>query len=355
MQLGIIGMPMVGKTTLFELLTGSKEKVSNQGKSNSGIAKVPDQRIDYLSNMYHPKKTTYAQLEIVDIPGLVPGADKGSAVFLDAVRKADALLHVVRVFESDNVPSLNNTIDPKRDIETIKYELLLADLDLVEKRIERINANKKKNQMLKELSLLEKLKDALSNEVPLSSVELDDEEESLIMNNYQFLTTKPILICLNIGENDLASGDYPQREEILSYIESCHYPVVEVAVNIEREIAELDGEEKQVFLDEMGIEVPGLEKIARSMYQRLNLISFFTVGEDEVKAWTIESGTPARKAAGKIHSDIERGFIRAEVVDYNDLVKHGTMTAVKENGLFRLEGKEYVVKDGDIIHFRFNV
>lgn len=355
MQLGIIGMPLVGKTTLFELLTGSKEKLGNQGKSNIGMAKIPDHRIDYLSDMYHPKKTTYAQLEIVDIPGLVPGAEKGAAVFLEAVRKADALLHVVRVFESDNVPSINNKIDPINDIETIKYELLLADLDLVEKRIERINSSKKKSQMLKELSLLERLKDALGNEIPLSSVEVDSEEESLIMNNYQFLTTKPILLCLNIGEDDLITKDYPGRSEILAYAESCQYPVAEVAVNIEREIAELEKDEKQIFLQEMGIEESGLVKIARSMYKRLNLISFFTVGEDEVKAWTIEEGTIARKAAGKIHSDIERGFIRAEVVDYNDLTTLGNMAAVKEKGLFRLEGKEYVVKDGDIVHFRFNV
>jgi ribosome-binding ATPase YchF (GTP1/OBG family) len=187
MQLGIIGMPLVGKTTLFELLTGSKEKIGNQGKSNIGMARIPDSRIDYLSDMYHPKKTTYAQLEIVDIPGLVPGAEKGAAVFLEAIRKADALLHVVRVFESDNVPSINNKIDPINDIETIKYELLLADLDLVEKRIDRINSSKKQNQMLKELSLLERLKEALGSEIPLSSVQFDDEEETLIINNYQFL------------------------------------------------------------------------------------------------------------------------------------------------------------------------
>lgn len=353
MQLGIIGMPLVGKTTIFELLTESK--ITTQGKNNIAMAKIPDQRIDRLSDMYHPKKTTYAQLEIVDIPGLVPGAEKGAAVFLDAVRRADALLHVVRVFDSDLVPSINNTINPIGDIETIKYELLLADLDLVEKRIERINSSKKKSQMLKELSLLERLQDALSNEIPLSSVDFNDDEESLIMNNYQFLTTKPIVLCLNVGENDLLQKNYSNRDKILEYADSCGYPVVELAANIEREIAELDSDEKEMFMKEMGIEESGIVKIARSMYRRLNLISFFTVGEDEVKAWTIEAGTIARKAAGKIHSDIERGFIRAEVVEYNDLVNLGSMTALKEKGLFRLEGKEYIVSDGDIVHFRFNV
>lgn len=348
-------MPLVGKTTLFELLTGIHDKGGSQSKANAGIAKVPDERIDYLAGVFKPKKTTYAQLELIDIPGLMPGAEKSASIFLDAVRKADALLQVVRLFEDDAVPYIYDSIDPIRDIETISYELLLSDLDLIEKRIDRINRNKKKSQMLKELQLLERFRDAIGDEKPISTVSINDPAEEEIMSTYQFLTNKPMLICLNLNENDIKTGDYPHREDIHRYAEEHKIPVVEVAANIEREIAELEPEEKEMFLEELGIKESGLVKISRSMYQRLGLISFFTVGEDEVKAWTIESGTNARKAASKIHSDIERGFIRAEVVDYQVFKDLGSMAAVKDKGLFRLEGKEYVVKDGEIVHFRFNV
>lgn len=350
MQLGIIGLPMSGKTTIFELLTESKDIKFSAGKTNTAIAKIPDNRVDFLSGLFQPKKTTYAQLEIVDIPGLVPGGEKSAAVFLDAVRKADALLHVVRAFRDE----INEDINPIRDIETVNYELLLADLDLIEKRIERINANKKKNQMLKELELLEKLKKALEEEKPLLSVELDGEEQEIV-NNYQFLTTKPVLVCLNVGEEVLGGSDYKDRKKISSYLADLGIPIIEVSANIEKEISELSGEEKELFMQEMGLTEPGIVKIARSMYERVGLISFFTVGEDEVKAWTIEKGTTAKKAAAKIHSDIERGFIRAEVIDYYALYEFKSIAAVKEKGLFRLEGKDYIVKDGDIIHFRFNV
>lgn len=353
MQLGIIGMPMVGKTTLFELLTGTSDKGSSQGKANTAIARIPDARIDYLSSVFKPKKTTYAQLEVIDIPGLTPGAEKNAALFLDAVRKADALLHVVRLFENESVPYIYETINPMRDIETISYELLLSDLDLIERRIDRINSNKKRSQMLKELGLLERLRDALSEEKPISSVTIQDDEQE-IMSTYQFLTNKPILICLNINETDI-NAEYPQKQKILEYSQQTGIPVVEIAASIEREIAELEPGEKELFMQDLGITETGLVKISRSMYQRLGLISFFTVGEDEVKAWTIETATNARKAAGKIHSDIERGFIRAEVVDYHVFKDLGSMAAVKEKGLFRLEGKEYIVKDGEIVHFRFNV
>jgi len=354
MQLGIIGMPSVGKTTIFELLINQRDKANSQGKANSAIARIPDERIDRLSAIFKPKKTSYAQLELVDIPGLVPGQEKGSHVFLDSVRKADALLHVVRLFQDETIPYYYENIDPMRDIAMISYELLLADLDLIEKRIERIHASKKKNQMIKELALLEQLKTTLEDEKPISSLQLDQEEQ-LIMSTYQFLTSKPLLICLNLDDDDLISLDYPQKEAIADYSRLNDIPVVEVAGTIEKEIAELAEEEKEEFLKEMGIHESGLMKVSHSMYKRLGLISFFTVGEDEVKAWTIEQGTPARKAAGKIHSDIERGFIRAEVVEYHDFIELGSMNAVKEKGLFRLEGKEYVVKDGDIVHFRFNV
>ncbi len=353
MQLGIIGMPMVGKTTMFTLLTGSGDKGS-PGKTQTAIARIPDPRIDYLSGIFKPKKTTYAQLEVIDIPGLTPGGEKNAALFLDAVRRADALLHVVRLFDNESVPYIYDSIDPMRDIETINYELLLSDLDLIEKRIERINSNKKRSQMLRELGLLERLRDALSDEKPISSVTIDDDEQEM-MSTYQFLTNKPLLICLNISENEINQEEYPQKDRIMEFSRQTNIPVVAVSAEIEREIAELEPTEKEAFMQDLGITETGLAKISRSMYERLGLISFFTVGEDEVKAWTIEAGTSARKAAGKIHSDIERGFIRAEVVDYQVFKDLGSMAAVKEKGLFRLEGKEYVVKDGEIVHFRFNV
>jgi GTP-binding protein YchF len=354
MQLGIIGLPMVGKTTIFELLTEGRHKGGSASKANSAIARIPDYRIDYLSELYKPKKTTYAQLEVVDIPGLAPGNEKGASIFLDAVRQADALLHVVRVFEDELVPMVSEKIDPIEDIELISYELLLADLDLIDKRIQRINSGKRKPQAEKELGLLARLREALENQLPITNVELNEEEQA-IMKSYQFLTNKPLLVCLNLSEADLVSGRYPGREQVQEYSQRYGIPIVELSASIERDIAELEEEERGLFMQEAGIDEPGLVKVSRSMYERLGLISFFTVGEDEVKAWTIEKGTIARKAAGKIHSDIERGFIRAEVVEFQDLKEKGSMAAVKEHGLFRLEGKEYIIKDGDIVHFRFNI
>ncbi|HZK44227.1 MAG TPA: redox-regulated ATPase YchF [Syntrophomonadaceae bacterium] len=350
MQLGIIGLPMVGKTTIFELLTENKNQSSNTLRTNIGMARIPDYRIDRLVDLVKPKKTIYAQLEVVDIPGLSPGAEKSSNIFLDSVRKADALLHVVRAFESNMV----GPIQPLKDMEIINYELLLADLDLIEKRIARINENKKKNEMQLELDLLARLQDALENELPISSLKLNDEEEEII-DNYQFLTTKPLLICVNIAEDDLATKSYKDRAEIMSFAEEAGLQIVEISAAIEKEIVQLDMKERTAFMNDLGIEESGIVQISRSMYKSLGLLAFFTVGEVEVRAWTINDGDTARKAAGKIHSDIERGFIRAEVVEFSDLIELGSMPAVKEKGLFRLEGKEYIVKDGDIVNFRFNV
>jgi len=354
MQLGIVGMPMVGKTTVFELLTENSAGGASQNRSNIGMARVPDARVDFLSGLFKPRKTTYAQLEVVDIPGLVSGGDRSGAVFLDAVRRADALLMVIRVFDDEVIPAFNDPKNPVKAIEDLAYELLLADLDLVEKRLDRIMESKKKNQSESELALLNRLKASLEEETPVSSLEFTAEEQTLL-SSYQFLTLKPILVCINLGEEHLATGAYPGREAALEYAREHNLPVVELCARLEQEIAELEGEEKALFMEEMGIDEAGIVTVARTMYQSLGLISFFTVGEDEVKAWTIEKGTVAREAAGKIHSDIERGFIRAEVVEYNDLEELGNMAAVKEKGLFRLEGKEYIVKDGDIVHFRFNV
>ncbi|KUG04402.1 gtp-binding and nucleic acid-binding protein ychf [hydrocarbon metagenome] len=350
MQLGILGMPMVGKTTIFELLTENIGKVTATGKTNTAMARIPDYRVDKLSDYYKPKKTTYAQLEIVDIPGLVPGGEKSTAVFLEAVRQADALLLVIRAFAN----GLSDQVDPVGDIETLNYELLLADLDLIEKRMKRIDQSKKRKQLEKERSLLEKFQNALENEKHLSAVELDDEEQE-IMKAYQFLTNKPVLICLNLAEDDMIEKTYPGREELLIFLQEHGLKMVEVSAEIEKEIAELDGDEKDIFMQELNLTESGVLRIARSIYESLGLISFITSGEDEVKAWTIKKGTVARSAAGKIHSDIERGFIRAEVIKYEDFIQHGSMNAVKEKGLFKLEGKEYLVQDGDLINFRFNV
>lgn len=350
LQLGIIGLPMVGKTTIFELLTEDKNHSPNALKANMAMAKIPDYRIDNLTKLVNPKKTIYPQLEVVDIPGLIPGVDSNANIFLDTIRKSDAILHVVRAFTDE----MNEQIQPLQDVETVNYELLLADLDLIEKRITRIETNKKKNQMLVELNLLHRLKEALEDELPLSSVDLNDEEIE-IMSTYQFLTTKPLLICLNVKEEDLLNPQYPEREDIINFTNATRLQFIEISAVIEKEIAELSADERMLFMNDLGIEESGIVRISRSMYQSLGLISFFTVGEIEVKAWTISEGSTAKIAAGKIHSDIERGFIRAEVVDYNDLIEFGSMAAVKEKGLFRLEGKEYIVKDGDIVHFRFNI
>lgn len=354
MQLGIIGMPKVGKTTIFELLTASQVKDTGAGKTNIGMARVPDSRIDYLSTIFKPKKTTYAQLEVIDVPGLVPGSEKAASNFLEAVRKADALLLVVRAFEDDAIQGVMDEINPLKEIDSIRFELLMADLDLVEKRMERINSNKKKNLMQDELEVLAKLKENLENEIPVSSINLDDNQ-MILLQNYLFLTAKPLFICVNLPEDRISNPEYHRRDELLAYANDLNIPLAELSAEIEKEINRMEGDDKQMFMDELDIAESGIVKIARSMYHLLGLISFFTVGEDEVKAWTIEDGTRARKAAGKIHSDIERGFIRAEVVAYDAFEEHGNMAALKERGLLRLEGKEYPVKDGDIVHYRFNV
>ena len=275
MQLGIIGLPMVGKTTIFELLTEGRHKGGSASKANSAIARIPDYRIDYLSELYKPKKTTYAQLEVVDIPGLAPGNEKGASVFLDAVRQADALLHVVRVFEDELVPMVSEKIDPIEDIELISYELLLADLDLIDKRIQRINSGKRKPQAEKELGLLARLREALENQLPITNVELNEEEQT-IMKSYQFLTNKPLLVCLNLSEADLVSGRYPGREQVQEYSQRYGIPIVELSASIERDIAELEEEERGLFMQEAGIDEPGLVKVSRSMYEHLGLISFYS-------------------------------------------------------------------------------
>lgn len=359
---GLVGLPMVGKTTIFNLLTSANLETSNfltgKTETNVGVAKVPDQRIDFLAQLYQPRKITYAQIQFSDVPGLVRGSSQGQGVgnqFLNGIRNADLLVHVVRAFSNPDVPHVDETVDPLRDIETINVELLLADMDLVEKRVQRIQSGKKiTKENAFELEVLKKCLEALENEMPLHQLSLT-EEESATLQNYALLTEKPVMLVMNLDENQLRSKDYPKKAEVMEYAAKHGMKVIEICGLIEMEISQLPEEDRSMFMGDLGIEESGIDRLARGVYDYLGLISFLTAGDDEVRAWTILKGTDAKKAAGKIHSDIERGFIRAEVVKYKDLKELGTMAKVKDKGLFRLEGKEYIVADGDIINFRFNV
>jgi len=362
MKIGLTGLPTVGKTTFFNLLTHSNLETStfSSGKTQAhvGTAKIPDERVDFLSSLYKPKKTTYATMELIDLPGLVRGSSAGMGMgnqFLESVRRVDALVQIVRAFENENVVHVEGDINPLRDIDTINAELLLADLAIIETRIERIEGSKKINSVMREeLAVLKKCMAALEEELPIHSLDLDDEEKEHL-KTFNFLSVKPMLLVINIDENQLSSGDYPQKEELYKYSREKGMPIMEICAQMEVEIDHLDEEDKKLFMEEAGITEPGIDRLARTTYEYFGLISFLTAGEDEVKAWTVKKGTTAHRAAGKIHSDIERGFIRAEVVKYSDLRDLGSMAKVKEKGLYRLEGKDYIVQDGDIINFRFNV
>lgn len=359
---GIIGLPLSGKTTIFNLLTGAGAETSSffTGKTatNTGHAYIPDERVDYLSQMFNPRKTTYAQVEVIDVPGLVRGASQGQGSgneFLTAVRITDLLAHIVRAFDNEQILHAEDSIDIMRDIATIDSELLFADLQLIETRLSRINTGNKKKQEhpLEEATLL-KCQDFLMEEKPLKLIELDEDEREAI-RHITFLTDKPMLIVVNVDENQLAADDYPQKDAVEKYCADQGYQLLSVCAQTEQEIAQLAEEDRQMFMDELNISQPGITRIAQAIYSQLGLISFLTSGEDEVRAWTIVKGLSAKKAAGKIHSDIERGFIRAETVAFSDLFSCGSMAAARDKGYFRLEGKEYLVQDGDIINFRFNV
>lgn len=362
MKIGLIGLPSVGKTTLFNLLTGSNIEVTgfSQGKveANTGTAKIPDERIDFLIGMYEPKKSTYATIEVIDVPGLVRGSSKGQGVgnqFLDNIRKADVLIHVLRAFENENVIHDEGSIDPMRDIETINLELLFADLGVIENRIERIQTSKKiTKENLQELEVLKKCKEGLENGLMLHNMSLSEEEHEHL-KTFGFLSEKPMINVVNMDEKQLMNDDYPTKEKLLEFAEEVNTPLIQLCIKTELEISELDPEDRSIFMEELGITETGLDKLSKTAYDYLGLISFMTVGQDEVRAWPIKKNTPARKAAGKIHSDIEKGFIRAEVCKYQHLKEYGSMAKVKEKGLSTLEGKEYIVQDGDIINFRFNV
>lgn len=354
MDIGLIGLSRSGKTTIFNLLTASHVKTAGFGakaESRRGTTAVPDERLGWLEQLYQPKKVTPAQLNVVDVPGLIHDEAQGANRFLNDVRLVDALIHVVRGFESD----LGQKPGPLADLEDMELELSLSDLDLVEKRRERIKVGKKVTaEQQHELELLERLHRALESGDRLDGLDLGDEDRRLL-SGYQFLTLKPMVWLLNLDDATFQSGQFPDREAVLDLSQSKNIPLVLMAGEMEQEIQELDPTDRAEFMRDLGIHQTGVERMAQAAYARLGLISFLTAGEDEVRAWTIKAGTPAKEAAGKIHSDIERGFIRAEVVSFDALKVAGNMGKARDAGQVRLEGKDYIMQDGDIVNFRFNV
>ncbi len=365
MKLGIVGLPNVGKSTLFNSLTKAGAESANYPfctiDPNVGVVAVPDERLGLLADMYHSAKVTPAVIEFVDIAGLVKGASKGEGLgnqFLANIREVDAIVHVVRCFEDGNVVHVDGNIDPLRDIETINLELIFSDIEILERRIAKTNRGARNDKTLaKELNLLQRIKEWLEEGKMAAGFAPEDEDELAWLESYNLLTYKPVIFAANVAEEDLpddgASNAHVQA--VRTFAKEYGNEVFVICAQIEQEIAELDEEEKAMFLEDLGLKESGLEKLIKASYSLLGLLSFLTAGETETRAWTIKKGTKAPGAAGKIHSDFERGFIRAEVVNYRDLLDCGSYAAAKEKGLVGLEGKEYVVKDGDVILFRFNV
>ena len=365
MKLGIVGLPNVGKSTLFNAITKAGAQSANYPfctiEPNVGVVDVPDSRLDVLAKMYNSAKVTPAAIEFVDIAGLVKGASKGEGLgnkFLSHIREVDAIIHVVRCFEDGNIIHVEGSVDAMRDVETINLELMMADIEVVDKRLEKAKKMSKSGEKkyLAEIALLERIKESLETFNSVRTMDFDEDEQALI-KEYCLLTSKPVIYAANVSEEDFVNGieNNSMVAALKTIADKEGSEILPISAKIEEDISTLDAEEKQMFLEELNLTQSGLDRLISKSYELLGLISYLTSGADETRAWIIKKGTKAPQAAGNIHTDFERGFIRAVVIAYDDLLANGTMQAAKEKGLVRSEGKEYVVKDGDIILFRFNV